>query len=264
MKNNNVPEGAQAVERVLSILEYVAQRQTPVKLGEIAESMKLHRNTAYRLARTLVAKDYLDVEDGAYTLGPMAIVLGQSQSRENVLLRKCEPYLQQLCDTTREVTNLGILRADEVFYLGRWEDKEYRAGVFVRSGQRAPLYASALGKIFLAAMTQEERNDYYARCPWTVYTSHTIVHKEGVDEAVQRAQLLGYAEDEEELSYGVRCVAVPVLVNERVIAAVSIAVPTIRFTPESQSQCVGLLRETTKRLSKELGGHQSITQLLTQ
>jgi IclR family KDG regulon transcriptional repressor len=251
MKDGHAPEGAQAVERVLGILEYVAAQNLPVRLNDIAEHLKLHRNTAYRLARTLVARDYLDIDDGAYVLGPMAVVLGQSNSRDNILLRKSSPYLQEISRTIGEVTNLGLLRSHEVFYLGRWEDTTNHVGVYVRTGQRAPIYASALGKVFLSAMSLSEREECYKRQPLRAYTAHTLTDVADLERAVLTVRELGYAVDLEELSEGVSCIAVPLVIGGETLAAISISCPTIRFTPDSRRRYVDMLLTVSKNIASE-------------
>jgi DNA-binding IclR family transcriptional regulator len=252
MNESNMPGGAQAVERALSIVEYVASVETPVTVSEIAQHVGLNRNTAYRLTRTLEARDYLEQDNGAYTLGPRLVVLSQAAVRRNILLRKSDPVLQNVSDTLGEVVNLGIRRGDEVFYLSRWETSNPGLGVYVRTGQRAPLYASALGKVLLAGLSSDVRAQYYRRCPFRVYTPHTLTTPVALDAAVQAAQRLGYAEDLEELSEGVRCLAVPIRVRGTVLAAASVSAPVARFTDARRGQAQELLREASRRIEDAL------------
>lgn len=243
--------GAQAVERALAILEFVASERAPVTINEIARGLELHRNTAYRLAKTLAAWGYLEAESSAFSLGPRLAVIARSESRLNLLVRRSDPILQGACEAVGEVVNLGIRRADEVFYLGRWEGAP-RAGVYVRTGQRAPLYASALGKILLSTMTPGARAEYYQRCPFVAHTAHTITSPEILESAVQAAQALGYAEDVEELSEGVRCIAVPIVQDGATVAAVSIAAPAIRMTADVVVRHRSLLTDAAARIGDAL------------
>ncbi len=252
MKDKAIPSGAQAVERALSILEYVALANKPATVDEIAENTRLHRNTAYRLIRALAARDYLDVEDGTYSLGPMAIVLGQSTSRDKVLLRMCEPHLQELCETIGEVVNLGLLRQWEIFYLGRWEPSEPTPGIYVRTGQRAPLYASALGKMMLASMSLRDREAYYSKCQLIRYTRHTITNLDQLRAIVAMVEERGYGEDVEEISEGVRCIAKPIVANKEVVGVASISIPTVRFSEEKKSRHLKELEKAVARIGQEL------------
>ena len=252
MRDVSIPGGAQAVERALGILEYVASQPVPVTVNEIARGLELHRNTAYRLARTLTAWGYLEADNGAYALGPRVAAIARSESRLNRLVRRSDPILQAVCEATSEVVNLGIRRGDEVFYLGRWEGAPQRTGVYVRTGQQAPLYASALGKVLLSGMAPQARTEYYGRCPFTAYTAYTITDPEELEHVVQGVRASGYAEDVEELSEGVRCVAVPIVVSNLTIAAVSIAAPAMRMTPATVLGHRRLLIEAAGQIGEAL------------
>lgn len=247
-----IPDGAQAVARAFSILELVLFEETPVKLADIAHKLGLHRNTTYRLARTLVAMGYLEVVDGGYVAGPKTIAIGRAPGPKSLLLRKCEPYLRSLCAAIGEVTNLGILNGDEVLYLGRWEETDAMPGVYVRIGQQAPLYASALGKVLLAGLSDDERRAYYRRCAWTRFTANTVTSAERLEDMIHQVKTVGYAEDLEELVPGIRCIAVPIQVRGLTIAAVSIAFPAFRFQPAKTLEYVARLSQTAETISSEL------------
>lgn len=252
MKPAPVPDGAQAVFRALSILELVLYEESPVKLANIAARLSLHRNTTYRLVRTLTAMGYLESVDGAYAAGPKTIALGRSAGLRGLLLRKCRPHLQALSNELGEVTNLAVLNGDEVLYLERWEQTDTVAGLYVRSGQEAPLYASALGKVFLSSWSLEERRDYYRRCPFVAHTPYTLTSPDALEAAIVKVKETGFAEDLEELMVGVRCLAVPIVVHCTTIAALSTAIPVLRFRPNERIHYAKLLQATAVRISSEL------------
>lgn len=252
-----IPDGAQAVVRAFSILELVLSEESPIRLAEIAERLHLHRNTAYRLVRTLAAMGYIEFVDGSYAVGPKAIAFGRSAGLRSLLLRKCRPHLQTLSNQLGEVTNLAVLNGDEVLYLGRWEQSDTTAGLYVRSGQEAPLYASALGKVFLASWSSDERREYYQRCPFVAHTPHTLTSSEALEAAVVEVKQYGFAEDLEELMVGVRCLAVPIVVHGITIAAFSTAIPVFRFHSAEKIHYVKLLKGTAMKISADLSEQRS-------
>lgn len=252
IKDDLIPSGVQAVERAIAILELVASYPDPVKLVQISDDLNLNKNTVYRLARALVALDYLDAVERGYVLGPKPLILSRSTTLDALLLRKSEPYMQELCDTTKEITNLGISRKDEVFYLSRWEAVNPQPGLYIRMGERAPLYASALGKVLLAGMSHERREVYYRQCPFKKISSRTIVDPDELETNVQEVIRNGFARDLEEVNAGVRCVAVPLRVHGTTVAALSISFPTARFTREAEERYVSFLAETSNVISQEL------------
>lgn len=244
--------GTQAIERALSVLEFVVTSQSPVGLSEITNALRLNRNTVYRLVRMLVLRQYLDVDNGSYTVGPMVIVLAQAQSKNVLLLRQCEPRLQDLSERTGECINLGILRGDEVFYLGRWEPTVDRTGLYIKVGQRAPLYASGLGKVFLASMSPEDRRDYYRRQALARLTPYTITNVDDLEQVVETVKREGFAQDIEEVTEAIRCVAVPLIVGGSLVAAISIAFPTVRYSPERISEYTQKLTRAAHSIADQI------------
>ncbi len=64
----------------------------------------------------------------------------------------------------------------------------------------------------------------------------------------------GYAVNDEELSVGLRSIAVPVLRRGHPVAAVNVAVPTIRYTVDQLvEQCLPALKETAQTIADLLG-----------
>ncbi len=240
------------VEQAIAMLEFVAARSNPVKLAQLSRDLDLDRNTVYQLTRALVTLDYLEVGDRGYVLGPKPLVLSRSTTVGALLLRKSEPHMQELCDRTQEITNLGIRRRDEVFYLSRWEVVNPQPGLYIRTGEKASLYASAMGKVLLAGMSAEQRAAYYKRCTFTKFTHRTIDSADELEQAIQAVYRDGFARDMEELSTGVRCVAVPLKVDDVIVAALSISSPTVRFDEHVEDVNVSLLMQTSRAISRDL------------
>lgn len=247
-----IPSGVQAIERAIAILEFVAAHPGPVKLVQISHDLDLNRNTVYRLTRALVALDYLEVGDRGYVLGPKPLVLSRSTTIGALLLRKSEPHMQELCDRTHEITNMGIRRRDEVLYLARWETPNPQPGLYIRTGEKAPLYASAMGKVLLAAMSTQWRAVYSKRCSFKKFTDHTIQGADELEKAVESVWRDGFARDVEEVNPGVRCVAVPLKVDDMTVAALSISSPSIRLDQAIEERYVSLLKEASHAISKDL------------
>ncbi|TNH03996.1 DNA-binding transcriptional regulator KdgR, partial [Pasteurellaceae bacterium Phil11] len=65
-----------------------------------------------------------------------------------------------------------------------------------------------------------------------------------------------YAEDNEEQEPGLRCIAAPIYDRfGRIIAGLSISLPTIRFEEDKLQHLVGLLQQAGKNISEQLGFH---------
>ena len=65
----------------------------------------------------------------------------------------------------------------------------------------------------------------------------------------------GYAFEQDESDLGVTCVGVPVFENNRVVAAVSVSVPTVRMDQGRFAQIIRSLKSAALRLSEMLSTH---------
>jgi DNA-binding IclR family transcriptional regulator len=79
-------------------------------------------------------------------------------------------------------------------------------------------------------------------------------------ENLRQIRQRGYAVDNQELERGLSGVAAPVLlVENRVVAAVGIAGPTLRFRGKDLAQKIALVREIAMKLSASLGGAPTLS-----
>ncbi len=110
------------------------------------------------------------------------------------------------------------------------EPSPERIQVTTRVGGGTPLHASALGKVLMAGLPENERSALFAG-PLAKFTDKTITDRRKLEQVLDRVREDGYAIELEEEHAGVGCIGAPVLdARGQWIAAVSIAGP-IHGTP---------------------------------
>jgi DNA-binding IclR family transcriptional regulator len=120
--------------------------------------------------------------------------------------------------------------------------------------QRFPVHASASGKVFLAFLTNDEREKILRTIKLQPFTKRTIVDAKKSRTELEGVRRRGYAIDDAEREEGVRCIAAPVFnARGRVIAAVSISGPTLRLSLAKLEALADSLRETAAAISTSLG-----------
>ena len=73
-------------------------------------------------------------------------------------------------------------------------------------------------------------------------------------EALVEIRKQNFAIDNEEFKIGVKCIAAPIRdQNGKVIAAISIAFPSARSSPEQMKKFENLILETSGEISRQLG-----------
>ena len=155
-----------------------------------------------------------------------------------------------------ETTNLAVIDDGEAVFVEQVQCRELMR-MSTKLGARAPLHASGVGKAMLAAMPDDAvgaalatrglmRSTPRARSP----TARALAQ----ELAATRAR--GYAIDDEEHADGLRCVAAPIWdENGEPWAAISLAGPTSRITPERVDGARRARAPHRQRHHDRLGGH---------
>jgi DNA-binding IclR family transcriptional regulator len=120
-------------------------------------------------------------------------------------------------------------------------------------GIRAPLYCTAIGKALLAALSDAEVTRVIA-LPAQRFTPNTIVDRKMLQEELEKTRRRGFAIDDMEHEYGIKCVGVAVCnPNGRPLCGVSISGPSLRFSQESIERYAKTLFELKARLEGRSG-----------
>lgn len=223
------PPGTQLIFRTLDVAEcFVTENE--LGISDIARKAKLSPSTTHRIVRALVARGYLEQDEGTdrYHLGRSAVLLGQA-ARGHFGLDHVLPILERLSASSGESVNLGMLDGDEVVVAMRVASQQpLRLDQPV--GSRIPLHCSSMGKALLAFGASNGPADLgeielLPVTPATITSLHAFVAE--IDEV--RAK--GYSRDREEGIVGVSCIGAPVFdALGRNIAAIAMQGPTARMS----------------------------------
>lgn len=241
----------QSIERAIAILKCF-EAKPHLRLTEISNLVGLNKTTTYNLVQTLEYCGFLDQDQSqkTYSVGGELFRLGSLYHKD--LLDVIYPIMQTLAATTGETVNLVARRNGRPIYLEKIESK-YSVRTCTVVGQECDLFLTSAGKAIIAYEPQEiidkriEEYEPYAR------TKYTITSKDELRRELALVRKRGYAEDNQEAEYGVRCVAIPIFNRQKeCIAAVSISGPTVRVTEEKKEEYILLLNESFAPLQSRL------------
>jgi IclR family transcriptional regulator, acetate operon repressor len=247
--SGNGTGGVQSVERVLDLLEAMADAGGVTGLSELAASSGLPLPTIHRLVRTLVDRGYVRQEPSRrYALGPRLIRLGETASRMVGLW--AAPHLTRLVDAIGESANLALFDGGQVVYVAQVPGR-HSMRMFTEVGRRVSPHCTAVGKAILAQLPPATVHDVLRRAGLVAHTPSTITDASTLLAELDRVREIGYAIDEGEQEIGVRCVAVGVR-EMPAPAAISISGPTARMTDELVERAVPQLHAAADALAAEL------------
>ena len=98
----------------------------------------------------------------------------------------------------------------------------------------------------------EDREPVIQRANLVPRTDRTVNDKIRLREILDAARRDGFAYEQDESDLGVTCLGVPVFENSRVVAAISVSVPTVRMDDDRYSSIIELLKSAADRLSNML------------
>ena len=243
------------IERAADVLTHFTQSDRPnLGVTEIANALGLSKAVVHRVLITLVAKGFVEVDEDSrrYRLGPMALALGAHYVDRIDTRTLAMPRLRDLSERTNETATLSIRYGWERMYVDQvTPDREVKMTVAL--GRRFPLHAGSSSKAFLAFLTVDDQERYFAASPMQPMTDRTITDVAELQRELEHIRERGYAVSFGERQAGAGSVAAPLL-NHRgePMAAVSVCGPLERFSDDVERTAKLLLTATTE-LSRQLG-----------
>jgi len=250
------PGEVQAVARTLRILEVLAA-DGELGLTELAARVGVHKSTLYRFMCTLCDLGYArrDPDTERFSLRLKIFEIGASVHARLDLVKVATPTLERLSSATQETVHLAILDDGQLVYLSKIEStRSLRVSMQSRVGMTAPAYCTGIGKVLLAWAGNEFLERYLKHCEFVRYTRNTIPDRLRLAAELQTTRNRGWAFDDEEHEDGVRCIAAPVREKRgAVVAALSIAGPSVRMGSDRLDSIRTLVCEAAEEISAALG-----------
>jgi DNA-binding IclR family transcriptional regulator len=224
----------QVIERMMMLLDVLADHPDPVSLKDLSSATGLHPSTAHRILNDMVAKRFVDRTDpGSYRLGMRLLELGNIvKSRLNVR-EAALPWMQALHRKTQQTVNLSVRQGDEIVYIDRAFSERSGMQVVRAIGGRAPLHLTSTGKLFLSVDDAKAVRAYATRTGLAGHNKNSITDLAKLERELSLVRARGYARDNEELELGVRCMAAGIRDDSgRLVAGLSISAPVDRLRDE--------------------------------
>lgn len=247
----------QVIERMMSLLDVLAESPEPAPLKTLSKATGLHPSTAHRILAAMTHSRLIERHDAStYALGTRLLELG-SIVKSRINIREIAlPFMQDLHKMIGESINLGIRDEDEIIYLERTSGGHSLVRVVYLIGGRAPLHLTSLGKLFLATDRIESVRAYAKRTGLPGKTPHSLTQLDVLEKELERVRRDDLAYDNEEAELGLRCLAAPIRNDEgTVVAGLSISAPTDRHNPDWVDQ----IKKSTERISRALGYRPAVS-----
>lgn len=239
-------------QRVLQILLAIASEKEELTLSEISEKTNIPKSTISPILSTMVNLKFLSRKDNMkYKIGINTFIAGESYLESTSLLEMIKTNMGEIVKECNEICQLGIIQDNKVFYIAK---KEPTQSIQLMSyvGKFLPIYSTALGKVLISKKSNEEIKELIGPT-LDPLTEYTIKDMDSFLEEIEKVKSRGYSYDIQETSLDARCVAVPIEKDNKVIAAISVSVPTFRSSDEKLNSILEILLKYKNKIEESFG-----------
>ncbi len=243
-----------ALQRGLRLLQLFSESPQGLTAKQVASRSRLPVSTVHRFLTNLETSNFLNCSgDGVYRLGIACFAIGQATLGQLDIRRVSLPYLQELNQQTRETTHLTVRHGLSAVYVEKLDSPE-QLRIHSRIGAAVPLYCTAVGKILLAYMPDDEREGVLPQLVLKRLTANTVGNLQELEAELYRVRKNGYACDLEENELHIRCIAAPIWDHAGCVnASLSITAPMVRMPAARLRQLAPLLQSAGLQISRDLG-----------
>lgn len=244
------------VAHTLRVLEtFLEQGAREQSVKAISEQLHLSKSRVFRILSTLRSRGFVeqDPQTKNYRLGLKLFQLGQRVASGFEIARAADPILADLTEKTKETSYVYALDGLEAVGVSKHEC-EQAIRISADLGRRDTLQVGAACNLLLAYLPSTLRNQLLDSGPLPQLTKNTLTDPQDLRKRLAEIRRLGYHLSRGEEQEGVDGLAAPIRDSTgRVVAAVAIAGPSVRFAPERTDWLIPLVCEAGRRISTELG-----------
>lgn len=245
----------QVLEKAMAVLQCF-QKDTPeLRIPQLSEKLGIPKPTIHRILVTLERGKFVkkNPDTEAYHLGIGILNLASNLLNSMDVRTIALPVMKQLAKETGENCFLGIYDDGDAVNIHQ-EQGENILTSYNRIGLRIPAHLSALGKVILANLDQDELEKYLETANFEKRTPNSIASKKEFIDEINAIKANGYAVDDEEFEIGLKCIASPIFnLHGNVTAAISISGPANRISEKATTDFKNKTIAAAKEISRNLG-----------
>jgi DNA-binding IclR family transcriptional regulator len=239
---------------VLVILGNASQERG---ITDLCKNTGFPLGTMSRIIATLGKMDFVvqNPTTKKYSIGPAVNRLVPARSELSTLRDASKPTLCKLRDRTGETSHLYIRRGpyrEHVDFVESTHELRTSGNV----GDRVPIHAGASSRVLWAFDSDEKIETLLRSIPLTTITKDTVVNREKLLQEAAKIRKQKYAVSYGERNPSIGAIAAPVFDQDRkVIAALSVSMPSVRFSPKHIQELIPEVMRAAAELSQALYGY---------
>lgn len=203
-----------------------------VRADELSTLLETPLSTVYRYLRTLAEFGFVERIEGGYRLGPRLHLTGGATVSSEELIRHADPVLRMLVAEAGETALISRRVGLSAVCLHEVQST-HALRVSCEPGTSTPLVAGALAKVLLAYAPAEIQEEVLAEA----------ANAASLRRDLETVLAEGAARSEGELFSGTVTIAVPILRDDGIVAAIGLIAPAERATLPWRARASRLLAD---------------------
>jgi IclR family pca regulon transcriptional regulator len=225
-------ETLQGLERGLAVIQAFSREAPAMTLSEVARRTGISRATARRILLTLEALGFVRCDGRDFSLSPRVLSLGWAYLSSLSLWEIAQPFMQDLSDEVQETCSATTLDLPDIVFVARVPSRRILM-MSLGVGSRLPAYATAMGRVLLAGLSDPEVAAHLAQTRLEPLTYRTVTDPARLARVIALVRVQGFSLVDEELELGLRSLSVPLHGPDgRVHAALNLCAATARVPVE--------------------------------
>jgi DNA-binding IclR family transcriptional regulator len=212
-----------------------------IRADELGTLLDTPLSTIYRYLRTLTEFGFVDRHDGGYRLGPRLLIGGGATVSSEELIRRADPVLAMLVDETGETAVISRRLGLGVVCLHQ-QQSGHALRVALEPGVAAAIDAGAIGHVLLAYAPPEVQEEVLG----------TVDDPAALQAELARVLADGIARSEGAVIPGTVTIAVPVMRDDGIVAALAVLAPADRATLAWRTRASRVLVDAAGAISRSL------------
>ncbi|KAA9233747.1 IclR family transcriptional regulator [Aerococcus mictus] len=247
-----------SIINAFKILDYINAHPNN-GVNNITSNIALPKTTVHRILQTLLSIQIINKTlSGNYTIGYKLSNYTIQNSFSDTLINVSKNFIDECAVKLKETVNLGLNFNGHVYMIYHHSGEDYV--LQMKPKISSLLHCSGSGKLFLYNYSKEEQVNYFSN-PLPKYTDNTITSLAEMEKDFSQFEKHQVMLDNEELEYGLKCIAAPIKdSNGNILASLSVSGPVNRLEKKGTQYIGEELLATAKNISQKLQNSNIIIQ----
>lgn len=241
-----------SLSNMSSILNLFSEEHNELGVMDISRKLDISKSTVHRVLASLENAGFVQkTERQKYMLGFKILELAHILLKQMDIRTLAYPHALRLRDLTDETSALHLLNKNHRICVFQVESFRELRSTYTEIGKSLPLTRGSAGKVILAYMPEEDI-DY-------VLSDLPALEAEKIRNDLFEVRQNGYGFSIGERTQGIASISAPVFgISGKIIGALNVSGPSIRFTRGKVENYRDLLLKETSEISKTLALAQQI------